>query len=80
MGGHDVCVGQQPAYCVEKLHGKIWLKYSRALESLKFERAEGPPTSEDILSQSISKRRTACLCLVFSHKLIDRRNIRCVED
>jgi hypothetical protein len=33
---------QLPAYSVEKLHGKILLKYSRALETLKFERAEGP--------------------------------------
>jgi|ERR1035438_5930720 hypothetical protein len=65
-------------YSVEKLHGKIWLKCSRALESLQFARAEGPPTSEDISSQSISKRRTACLCLVFSQKLIHRRNLQCV--
>ena len=62
---------------VEKLHDKIWLKYSKALESLEFERAEGPLVSEDIPAQSISKRQTAYLCLIFSHKLIHGQNRRC---
>ena len=65
------------AYSVEKLHDKIWLKYSKALESLEFERAEGPLVSEDIPAQSISKRQTAYLCLILSHKLIHGQNRRC---
>jgi hypothetical protein len=66
---------QLPAYSVEKLHGKILLKYSRALETLKFERAEGPLDSGEISPQSISIRQTGCLCLVFRHKLIQARNL-----
>jgi hypothetical protein len=69
--------GFWPAYSVEKLHGTIWLKYSKASESLKFERAQGPQVSEDIPAQAISKRPTAYLCLIFSHELIRGRNRRC---
>jgi hypothetical protein len=58
------------AYSVEKLRGRILLENAKALESLEFERAEGPAIFDDISPQSIVARQSACLCLVFNHNMI----------
>jgi len=65
---------QLSVYTVEKLLGRISLENARALESLKFERAEGPAIFDDISPQSIVARQSARLCLVFSHNMIYMRN------
>jgi hypothetical protein len=64
-------------YSVEKLLGRILLQNAKALESLKFERAEGAAIFEDISPQSIVVRQSARLSLVFSHNMIYLRNSRC---
>jgi hypothetical protein len=66
----------QLAYSVEKLLGRILLEKAKALESLKFEQAEGPAIFDDISPQSIVVRQGARLSLVFSHKMIYLRNSR----
>jgi hypothetical protein len=68
---------QQPSYSVEKLFGGNLLENAKALESLKFERAEGPAIFADISPQSIVVRQSAGLCLIFSHNMIYARNSRC---
>ena len=57
-------------YSVEKLPRPIKPENAEALESLEFERAEGPATSDDISPQLIVAPHGARLSLVFSHNLI----------
>jgi hypothetical protein len=64
-------------YSVEKLLGRILLQNAKALESLKFERVEGPAIFEDISPQLIVVRQGARLSLVFSHNMIYLRYSRC---
>jgi hypothetical protein len=66
-----------PTYSVEKLLGRNLLQNAKALESLKFEKAEGPVIFEDISPQSIVVRQGARLSLVFSHNMIYLRHSRC---
>jgi hypothetical protein len=63
-------------YSVEKLLRRILLENARALESLNFERAEGPAIFDDVSPQSIVVRQGTRLCLVFSHNMICVRNSR----
>jgi hypothetical protein len=72
----DYCRCLLPTYSVEKLLGRILLENAGALESLKFERAEGPAIFDDLWPQSIVVRQSARLCLVFSHNVIYVRNSR----
>ena len=61
---------QQLAYSVETLRGRFLLENTKALESLEFERAEGPAIFDDISPKSILVRQSARLCLVLSHNMI----------
>jgi hypothetical protein len=58
-GLSDACQWAKPTYSVEKLPRRFSLENAKALESLKFERADGPAISDDISSQPIVVRQDA---------------------
>jgi len=68
---------------VEKLSGRILLENAKALERLKFERAEGSAISDDISSQSIVVRQGIAVIAHARHRRPKRGDpplpsVRCV--
>jgi hypothetical protein len=59
---------------VEKLHAVILTGKLKGFKKTGIERAEGPTASHDLRSQLLYVCQSACLCLVFSLRMIHLQN------
>jgi hypothetical protein len=69
---------QQWVYSVEKLASWFRYKTPRALESLKFEGAEGRATFDDLRPRLPTVRHAAYLLRIFSYFCIRVQNLVCL--